>query len=247
MADTRIIHGFHAVLSRLRQHAASIREIYVDAARDDRRARELKAMVEGRGLRLVTVDARRLDGMTGQERHQGVAARVDVAQLPTHLDDVLEALAEPPLLLILDGVTDPHNLGACLRSAEAAGVDAVIVPKDKSALITATVRKVACGAAEVVPFIAVTNLARTLRALQERRIWVLGAAGEASASLYDTDLQGALALVLGSEGTGLRRLTREHCDSLFAIPMAGEVSSLNVSVSAGICLFEAVRQRHPRH
>jgi 23S rRNA (guanosine2251-2'-O)-methyltransferase len=163
------------------------------------------------------------------------------------LDSLLAGLQHPPFLLVLDGVTDPHNLGACLRSAEAAGVDAVIVPKDKSALITATVRKVACGAAEVVPFIPVTNLARTLRLLQERRIWVLGAAGEATASLYDTDLRGALALVLGSEGTGLRRLTREHCDSLFAIPMAGEVSSLNVSVSAGICLFEAVRQRRPGH
>jgi 23S rRNA (guanosine2251-2'-O)-methyltransferase len=153
-------------------------------------------------------------------------------------------LGHPPFLLVLDGVTDPHNLGACMRSAEAAGVDAVIVPKDKSALMTATVRKVACGAAESLPFIAVTNLARTLKTLQERGIWVFGATGEATRNLYETDLRGPLALVMGSEGTGMRRLTREHCDVLFAIPMAGEISSLNVSVSAGVCLFEAVRQRN---
>jgi 23S rRNA (guanosine2251-2'-O)-methyltransferase len=144
---------------------------------------------------------------------------------------------------VLDGVTDPHNLGACLRSAEAAGVDAVIVPKDKSALMTPTVRKVACGAAEVVPFITVTNLARCLATLKQRGIWVQGAAGEATQSIYATDLKGPLAIVLGSEGSGMRRLTRELCDGLFSIPMAGEVSSLNVSVSAGVCLFEAVRQR----
>lgn len=243
MADTRIIHGFHAVLSRLRQNAASIREIYVDAARDDRRARELKAMVEGRGLRLVTVDARRLDGMTGQERHQGVAARVDVAQLPTHLDDVLEALAEPPLLLILDGVTDPHNLGACLRVADAMGAHAVVAPKDRAVGLNATVAKVASGAAETVPYIAVTNLARTLRELKDSGVWLLGADERGEKTLFESRLQGPLAWVFGAEGEGMRRLTRESCDELVRIPMLGAVESLNVSVSAGICLAETRRQR----
>lgn len=243
MADTRIIHGFHAVLARIRQNAASIREIYLDAARDDRRARELKAMVEGRGLRLVTVDARRLDGMTGQERHQGVAARVDVARLPTHLDDVLEALAEPPLLLILDGVTDPHNLGACLRVADALGVHAVVAPKDRAVGLNATVAKVASGAAETVPYIAVTNLARTLRELKDRGVWLLGADERGDKTLFDSRLQGPLAWVFGAEGEGMRRLTRESCDELVRIPMLGAVESLNVSVSAGICLAETRRQR----
>jgi 23S rRNA (guanosine2251-2'-O)-methyltransferase len=155
----------------------------------------------------------------------------------------LEALDHPPLVLVLDGVTDPHNLGACLRSADAAGVDAVILPKDKSASVTPVVRKVACGAAETVPLHAATNLARVLKGLKERGIWLYGAAGEARSSLYAQDLTGPAALVLGSEGAGLRRLTREHCDFLVHLPMAGAVSSLNVSVATGVCLFEVVRQR----
>lgn len=243
------VFGLHAVAALLKHHAGNVQALVVQQGRADQRLESVLEQAAQLGIPLEERSRSELDELTSGV-HQGVVARCVNLRLErpeAFLDSLLAGLQHPPFLLVLDGVTDPHNLGACLRSAEAAGVDAVIVPKDKSALITATVRKVACGAAEVVPFIAVTNLARTLRALQERRIWVLGAAGEASASLYDTDLQGALALVLGSEGTGLRRLTREHCDSLFAIPMAGEVSSLNVSVSAGICLFEAVRQRRPRH
>jgi 23S rRNA (guanosine2251-2'-O)-methyltransferase len=243
MAETRLIHGFHAVISRVRQNAASIREVYVDQARDDRRVRELKALVEGHGLRLMLVDAKRLDGMTGNERHQGVAARVEAAKLPTHVDDVLEALSEPPLLLILDGVTDPHNLGACLRVADAMGAHAVVAPKDRAVGLNATVAKVASGAAETVPYIAVTNLARTMRELKDRGVWLIGADEQGEQSLFDAKLDGALCWVLGAEGEGMRRLTRESCDLLVRIPMLGSVESLNVSVSAGICLAETRRQR----
>jgi 23S rRNA (guanosine2251-2'-O)-methyltransferase len=243
MIDTRLIHGFHAVISRVRQNAASIREVYVDQARDDRRVRELKALVEGHGLRLMLVDAKRLDGMTGNERHQGVAARVEAAKLPTHVDDVLEALSEPPLLLILDGVTDPHNLGACLRVADAMGAHAVLAPKDRAVGLNATVAKVASGAAETVPYIAVTNLARTMRELKDRGVWLIGADEQGEQSLFDAKLDGALGWVLGAEGEGMRRLTRESCDLLVRIPMLGSVESLNVSVSAGICLSETRRQR----
>lgn len=243
MAETRLIHGFHAVISRVRQNAASIREVYVDQARDDRRVRELKALVEGQGLRLMLVDAKRLDGMTGNERHQGVAARVEAAKLPTHVDDVLDALSEPPLLLILDGVTDPHNLGACLRVADAMGAHAVVAPKDRAVGLNATVAKVASGAAETVPYIAVTNLARTMRELKDRGVWLIGADEQGEQSLFDAKLDGALGWVLGAEGEGMRRLTRESCDLLVRIPMLGSVESLNVSVSAGICLAETRRQR----
>jgi 23S rRNA (guanosine2251-2'-O)-methyltransferase len=243
MAETRLIHGFHAVISRVRQNAASIREVYVDQARDDRRVRELRALVEGHGLRLMLVDAKRLDGMTGNERHQGVAARVEAAKLPTHVDDVLDALSEPPLLLILDGVTDPHNLGACLRVADAMGAHAVVAPKDRAVGLNATVAKVASGAAETVPYIAVTNLARTMRELKDRGVWLIGADEQGEQSLFDAKLDGALGWVLGAEGEGMRRLTRESCDLLVRIPMLGSVESLNVSVSAGICLAETRRQR----
>jgi 23S rRNA (guanosine2251-2'-O)-methyltransferase len=243
MAETRLIHGFHAVISRVRQNAASIREVYVDQARDDRRVRELKALVEGHGLRLMLVDAKRLDGMTGNERHQGVAARVEAAKLPTHVDDVLDALSEPPLLLILDGVTDPHNLGACLRVADAMGAHAVVAPKDRAVGLNATVAKVASGAAETVPYIAVTNLARTMRELKDRGVWLIGADEQGEQSLFDAKLDGALGWVLGAEGEGMRRLTRESCDLIVRIPMLGSVESLNVSVSAGICLAETRRQR----
>jgi 23S rRNA (guanosine2251-2'-O)-methyltransferase len=231
------------VISRVRQNAASIREVYVDQARDDRRVRELRALVEGHGLRLMLVDAKRLDGMTGNERHQGVAARVEAAKLPTHVDDVLDALSEPPLLLILDGVTDPHNLGACLRVADAMGAHAVVAPKDRAVGLNATVAKVASGAAETVPYIAVTNLARTMRELKDRGVWLIGADEQGEQSLFDAKLDGALGWVLGAEGEGMRRLTRESCDLLVRIPMLGSVESLNVSVSAGICLAETRRQR----
>jgi 23S rRNA (guanosine2251-2'-O)-methyltransferase len=243
MAETRTIHGFHAVTARIRQHADSVLELYVDTQRRDPRVRDLLKLAEASGVRIVQVDSKRLDGMAGHARHQGVAARVNAAQKVQHLDDVLDTLTEPPLLLVLDGVQDPHNLGACLRSADAFGVHAVIAPKDRAVGITATVEKVACGAAETVPYITVTNLARTLRELKERDIWVVGADGEAETALNGFKHSGALAWVLGAEGEGLRRLTKETCDELVRIPMFGSVESLNVSVSTGICLYEARRQR----
>ena len=243
MADTRVIHGFHAVTARIRQHADSVLELYVDTQRRDPRVRDLLKLAETNGVRVVPADSKRLDGMAGNARHQGVAARVDAAQKVLHLDDVLDTLTEPALLLVLDGVQDPHNLGACLRSADAFGVHAVIAPKDRAVGLTATVEKVACGAAETVPYITVTNLARTLRELQERDIWVVGADSEAETDLHGFRHSGALAWVLGAEGEGLRRLTRETCDQLVRIPMLGSVESLNVSVSAGVCLYEARRQR----
>lgn len=243
MPDTRIIYGFHAVIGRLRQNAAAVKEIYLDSKRHDRRAQDLIRLAESHGLRVLLVDDKRLDGMTGNARHQGVAARAEHTKLPTHIDDVLDNLTEPALLLILDGVTDPHNLGACLRVADAMGVHAVIAPKDRAVGLNATVAKVASGAAETVPYIAVTNLARTMRELKEREIWLIGADEKGGQELYSVKLAGALAWVLGAEGEGLRRLTREHCDELVHIPMLGAVESLNVSVSAGICLAETRRQR----
>ena len=245
MSDTRIIYGFHAVTSRLRQSASSVKELYLDAAREDRRSLELVKTAEERGTRVMRVDEKRLDGLTHHARHQGVAARIEIAKLPTHVDDVLDALAEPALLLILDGVTDPHNLGACLRVADAMGVHAVLAPKDRAVGINATVSKVASGAAETVPYIPVTNLARSMRELKERGVWLLGTDERAEQDLYQSKLSGPLAWVLGAEGEGMRRLTRESCDELVRIPMLGTVESLNVSVSAGICLAEARRQRRP--
>ncbi len=243
MAETRIIHGFHAVTARIRQNAESISEIYVDSQRRDPRARDLQKLAESHGVRIVPVDGKRLDGMAGNTRHQGVAARVSTDQRVQHLDDVLDTLTEPALILVLDGVQDPHNLGACLRSADAFGVHAVIAPKDRAVGITSTVEKVACGAAETVPYITVTNIARTLRELQERDIWVVGADGEAESDLNTFKHTGALAIVLGAEGEGLRRLTKDNCDQLIRIPMLGSVESLNVSVSTGVFLYEARRQR----
>jgi 23S rRNA (guanosine2251-2'-O)-methyltransferase len=239
------VFGIHAVTALLKHNIDSIQQLLVLQGRSDQRLEPLLETAKRLSIPYKEASRAELDELLDGV-HQGIAARCEGLKLERsegYLNELLKHLDHPPLLLVLDGVTDPHNLGACLRSAEAAGVDAVIVPKDKSALMNATVRKVACGAAEVVPFIAVTNLARTLKDLQEQRMWVLGAAGEAEQSLYATDLRGPLILVMGSEGKGMRRLTREHCDSLFSIPMAGEVSSLNVSVSAGVCLFEAVRQR----
>jgi 23S rRNA (guanosine2251-2'-O)-methyltransferase len=243
VSDTRILYGFHSVTSRLRQSPDSVKELYVDAAREDRRVHELLKTAEERGARVMRVDEKRLDGLTHHARHQGVAARVEIARLPTHIEDVLDGLEEPPLLLILDGVTDPHNLGACLRVADAMGVHAVVAPKDRAVGITAVVSKVASGAAETVPYIAVTNLARAMRELKERGIWILGADERAEEDLYEAKLAGPLAWALGAEGEGMRRLTREHCDTLVRIPMLGSVESLNVSVTAGICLAETRRQR----
>jgi 23S rRNA (guanosine2251-2'-O)-methyltransferase len=246
MGATRLIYGFHAVVSRLRQKAAGIHEIYLDAARGDRRARDLAQAAQSRGVRVIQVEGARLDGMTGHARHQGVAARVEAAVPARDLEAILAGLSEAALLLVLDGVTDPHNLGACLRVADAMGVHAVIAPKDRAAGMTPVVEKVASGAAESVPFLAVTNLARTMRELKEREIWVIGADQDAARDLYSVKLEGPLAWVLGAEGEGMRRLTRESCDDLVRIPMLGAVESLNVSVSAGIVLSETRRQRQMR-
>jgi 23S rRNA (guanosine2251-2'-O)-methyltransferase len=243
MSEARLIYGFHAVTGRLRQGAAGVREIYLDAARVDRRAKDLARLAGERGVRVMMVDGTRLDGMTQHARHQGVVARVDAQAMPRDIHEVLEGLAEPALLLVLDGITDPHNLGACLRVADAMGVHAVIVPKDRAAGITPTVEKVASGAADTVPFIPVTNLARAMRELKESGIWLIGAEQDAERELYALTINGPVAWVLGAEGEGMRRLTRENCDELARIPMAGTVESLNVSVSAGICLAETRRQR----
>lgn len=243
---TELVYGLHAVEALLKHNHDSILQLLVQQGRRDTRMEALINRAGRFNIGLSEVPRSELDERTGGAVHQGIAALCKPLKLERSegfLDQLLQALDHPPLLLVLDGVTDPHNLGACLRTAEAAGVDAVIVPKDKSALLSPTARKVACGAAEVIPFIAVTNLARTLKHLQQAGVWVLGAAGEATQTLYQSDLKGPLALVMGSEGTGMRRLTREHCDILFSIPMAGEVSSLNVSVATGVSLFEAVRQR----
>ncbi|HKY03191.1 MAG TPA: 23S rRNA (guanosine(2251)-2'-O)-methyltransferase RlmB [Burkholderiales bacterium] len=243
MSAATFIHGFHAVQARLRNDAASIFEIYVDANRKDPRMRDVLANAERANVRIMQVDDARLSGMAGASRHQGVVARVKALQPKTGLDDILDALTEPPLLLVLDGVTDPHNLGAALRVADAAGAHAVIAPKDRSAGLSSAAIKVASGAAESVPYVVVTNLARTLDELKEREIWIVGAADETETDLYAADFQPAMAFVLGSEGEGMRRLTREHCDVLVRIPMHGQVESLNVSVAAGICLYEARRRR----
>ena len=239
----QIIFGFHAVGARIRTRAESIREIYVDVKRDDKRMQALIESAKTKNLRVMTVDGKRLDGMCGTARNQGVVAMVEPSKLPQFVDDVLDELTVPPLLLILDGVTDPHNLGACLRVADAAGAHAVIAPKDRSVGLTASAMKVASGAAESIPYVTVTNLARTLRELKERDIWIVGADEEGEHSLFEAKLAGSLAWVLGAEGEGLRRLTRENCDQLVSIPMFGAVESLNVSVASGVCLFEARRQR----
>jgi 23S rRNA (guanosine2251-2'-O)-methyltransferase len=246
MSEHRILFGFHAVLSRLRQHAASVQEILIDRDRVDARMKDLLSLADAAGVRTMQVERTRLDGMAGiNGRHQGVLARVVDTPIPyKDIHDILESdLKEPPFFLVLDGVEDPHNLGACLRVADAMGVHAVIAPKDRAVGLNATVRKVACGAAETVPFIAVTNLARTLRELKDAGVFVVGTAAEAEHDLFTSQLTGPLALVLGAEGTGLRRLTSEVCDAHISIPMFGSVESLNVSVASGICLYEARRQR----
>lgn len=246
MSDARILFGFHAVLSRLRQHSASVQEILIDRDRIDARMKDLLHLAETTGVRIMQVERSRLDGMAGMNgRHQGVIARVVDTPIPyKDIHDILESdLSEPAFFLILDGVEDPHNLGACLRVADAMGVHAVIAPKDRAVGLNATVRKVACGAAETVPFIAVTNLARTIRELKEAGVFVVGTAMDAPSSLLDTQLKGPIAIVLGAEGSGLRRLTAETCDALVSIPMFGSVESLNVSVASGMCLYEVRRQR----
>ena len=243
MTITRVIIGFHAVMARLRSDPASITEIMLDENRDDTRAQGLIALAEERGVRLLRVRQERLAGLASEGRHQGVVAMVAQSTKREGLEDLLDRLAAPPLLLVLDGVTDPHNVGACLRVADAAGVHAVIVPRDRAAGINATVSKVASGAAETIPYYMVTNLARTLDDLKERNIWVVGTDADAADDFQSADLPMSIAWVFGSEGGGMRRLTRERCDLLVRIPMMGQVQSLNVSVAAGICLFESVRRR----
>lgn len=240
--EPRVVFGFHAILARLRADPASVIEILMDESRGDARIRDLAATAERAGVRVMRVPTKRLDGFYGGGRHQGVVARISLKDLAQDLDELLDQV-ENPLLLVLDGVTDPHNLGACLRVANAAGAHAVIAPKDRAAGLSPAVSKVASGAAESTPYLMVTNLARTIRALKERNIWVIGADQSAQQTLYACELPEAVAWVLGAEGEGMRRLTRESCDMLVRIPMAGEVQSLNVSVAAGVCLFESVRRR----
>jgi 23S rRNA (guanosine2251-2'-O)-methyltransferase len=215
----------------------------VDQGRHDPRAKDLLRLAEQQGIRVMPGDSKRLDGLAGSDRHQGVVARVTPMKQHHDLDELLDDLSEPALLLVLDGIQDPHNLGACLRVADAFGVHAVIAPKDKAVGLNQTVSKVACGAAETVPYIPVTNLARTLRDIKDKGVWIAGTAADAEQDLFTAKLDGPLAWVLGAEGTGMRRLTREMCDFLVGIPMFGTVESLNVSVSAGICMFETRRQR----
>lgn len=243
MSNTRPIFGFHAVTSRLRQNPDSIKEIFIDANRRDHRARELTKLAEFKGIRLIPCDQDRLDKITGNKRHQGITAIIDTTQGYLSIEDVLETLSEPARILVLDGIQDPHNLGACLRVADAFNVHAVIAPKDRAAGLTAVVHKVACGAVDTVPFVPVTNLARTLRLLKQQGIWVIGTDSNAESDLNTLNLQGPIAWVFGAEGQGMRRLTRETCDQVTRIPMLGNVESLNVSVSAGICLFETYRQQ----
>ena len=249
--SSELIFGLHAVNSLLEHEPERFIEVFALKERDNDRLTPLLKELNNIGISVQYVNRKTLDNKCDGGRHNGVLARVKEGKKlnETDLDTLLnriEAKGEAPLLLILDGVTDPHNLGACLRSSDAAGVHAVIVPKDKSVQLTSVVRKVACGAAETVPLIAVTNLARTMRELQERQIWIVGTAGEATQDLYQPKLNGPLAIAMGAEEKGLRRLTREHCDELISIPMAGSVSSLNVSVATGICLFEVVRQRQAK-
>ena len=239
----QLLFGFHAVSVRLKVAPKSIRELHVDATRRDQRMRQFLAKAEEAGLNLIESDDDRLQKMCGTHRHQGVVARVESIPQANSLDDLLDALSEPPLLLVLDGITDPHNLGACLRVADGAGVHAVIAPKDHAVGVNATVAKVASGAAETVPYFMVTNLSRTLGELKERDIWVVGTCDDAPRNLYAASLNRATAIVLGAEGSGMRQLTRKNCDELVSIPMLGGVESLNVSVASGVCLYEARRQR----
>ena len=243
MSSPKILFGFHAVGVRLKTAPQSIVEIYFETTRRDARMRQFMERAQEAGVRLIEADSMRLAKLAGSHGHQGVAARVETLPQAHSLDDLLDQVKGPPLLLVLDGVTDPHNLGACLRVADGAGAHAVIAPKDHAAGINATVAKVASGAAETVPYFMVTNLARTLGELKERSIWTIGTSGDAPRNVYQVDLKGPVALVLGAEGPGMRHLTRKTCDELVCIPMQGAVESLNVSVASGVCLFEAVRQR----
>ncbi|WP_423897519.1 23S rRNA (guanosine(2251)-2'-O)-methyltransferase RlmB [Candidatus Pelagadaptatus aseana] len=245
MAKLETVFGLHSVQAILKSAPQRVNEILVLEGRQDQRLNKILGAAKTNDIRVRQARRKELDKLVKEENHQGVVAFCFPGEVHDErfLLSLIEKLDEAPFLLVLDGVTDPHNLGACLRTADAAGVHAVIAPKDNSASLTAVARKVACGAAEVLPYVPVTNLARTLKKLQELGVWVIGTAGESDGSVYQADLKGPLALVMGAEGSGMRRLTRECCDSLIHIPMAGEVSSLNVSVATGVCLYEALRQR----
>ena len=240
-----VAYGIHAVRVLLSRQPGRVRRVLLAGGRDAGRLAEVRALAQQAGVQVASVELAQLDRLAEGERHQGVVAEIvpRAGDPETQLEEALEAAGPVPLLLVLDGVQDPHNLGACLRSADAAGVAAVIVPRDRAAGLTPVVRKVAAGAAESVPLVAVVNLARTLRELKERGLWLVGTDDAADRTLYEADLKGPLGLVMGSEGEGMRRLTRECCDQLVSIPMAGAVESLNVSVATGVALFEAVRQR----
>ena len=246
MTRTRMVFGLHSVTVLLRQRPQAVVELHADSERSDARMRDLLKLAEQRQVRVISATAQRLDGLSGHARHQGVVAKVADEPRGNSLDDTLDAVDGPPLVLVLDGIQDPRNLGACLRVADAAGVSAVVAPKDRAVGLTAVASKVASGAAETVPYFPVTNLARTLRELQERSIWIVGTDENAKDDLFSADFPDAVAWVLGAEGEGMRRLTREHCDFLVRIPMRGAVESLNVSVAAGIVLFESVRRRRTK-
>lgn len=246
MSSPKVIFGFHAVGVRIKTAPESVIEVLFDPTRRDARMKQFMSRAQEAGVRLIEADGPRIAKLAGSHGHQGVAARVNPMAQAKSLDDLLdslEAAGTVPLLLVLDGVTDPHNLGACLRVADGAGAQAVIAPKDHAAGINATVAKVASGAAETVPYFMVTNLARTLGELQERNIWCIGTSDDAPGTLYQADFKRPVALVLGAEGAGMRQLTRKRCDELVSIPMVGAVESLNVSVASGVCLYEALRQR----
>ena len=240
-----VLFGFHAVKTTLKQHTSRVKKLLVISERKDERIAQVIAAAEQHNITIERCNRKILDELTHKASHQGVALLCEPikAQSEIFLEKLLDQLSEPAFLLVLDGVTDPHNLGACIRSADAAGVHAVIAPKNNSAPLNATVAKVACGAVDVIPYIQVTNLSRSLQQLQQRGIWIAGTSGDAQQDVYQADLVGPLALVMGAEGKGIRRLTQENCDFLLKIPMAGEVSSLNVSVATGVCLYEALRQR----
>jgi len=244
MSEQRV-YGFHAIEAILQNEPERILDVWILSGRQDQRLDAISESLSRQGIKQQKTKREKLDELAGSTRHQGIVAHCRTA--PTrnenYLNQLLDTLDEPAFLLILDGVTDPHNLGACLRTADAAGVHAVIAPKDNAATLNATVRKVSSGAAETTPFVTVTNLARCLRNLKERGVWLVGAAGEVETSVYQQDLTGPLGIVMGAEGKGLRRLSRETCDHLVTIPMPGNVESLNVSVATGVCLYEALRQR----
>ncbi len=246
MSNSELIFGFHAVNAIFKQQPERFIELFVLKGREDERLQPVLNKARKFGISIQFMNRKAMDDKSSGEQHQGIIARVKPGKQfdETDLDQRMNELNEPAFFLVLDGVTDPHNLGACLRSADAAGAHGVIVTKDKSARITPVVRKVASGAAETVPLFQVTNLARTLRHLQEQGVWITGTAGETEKLVYQQEFTGPTAIVMGAEGKGLRRLTRETCDELVKIPMAGSVSSLNVSVATGICLFEVVRQRN---